>query len=329
MKQLKTLQITKNAILNFIQENNLEYKFYRSSVQIHSFLKTWTNPDTTYRCGIIIEDDDKSKIGVFNDWVAGESGNFVKLIKEFYNCNYYEAKNIIKKLDNSITEITVPTIYKGFKTVFPKGNSILLYKKYLLHLLQRGISIKNILKNNIYVSKDNENFLSRYNNKIIFPFFEKGKQVYYISYDKDAQIKYEKAPGKSSEWVYNIDNCNKDKLIITEGVFDAFICSGVALGTHKISDVQTKKIVSLNPNSIVIAMDILNSDKTFNKNYKKVTSNIVKKLKNAGYKKDIFMLNQKKCKFKDFGELKKQEVESVLKQNTIIFNEINLLKTTA
>ena len=311
------LQITKNTVLSFIQENNLDYKFYRNAVQINSFLKTWTNPDTTYRCGIVIEDEDKSKIGVWNDWVAGESGNFIKLIKEFYKCNYYEAKDTIKKLDKNIVEISVPkNNYRSFKTVFPEGNSVLLKNEELKHLLKRGMPIDDVVRNNVYIAEDNEGFLNKYNGKTIFPYFEKGVQKYFISYDRKAKIKYDKATGSSSEWLYNIDGCSKKQLVIVEGVFDVFSCSGVALGTQKMSDVQCQKIVNINPDKIVIAMDLLNSDRTKSTMYYETVATIAEKLKKAGIEANkIFMLNQKKCDFKDFGELNKKQAKEVLENN--------------
>jgi hypothetical protein len=98
---------------------------------------------------------------------------------------------------------------------------------------------------------------ARMNKRIIIPFYYQNKVVGYtgrwIGNPPDGMPKYyNKQPPKN--FVYGLDRQTPDKkiVIVTEGILDAIVTDGVAIGSNNINDDQANIIDKLNKNVILI-----------------------------------------------------------------------------
>jgi len=108
----------------------------------------------------------------------------------------------------------------------------------------------------------------KFANRIIIPFYENEKLVYYIarSFD-DNPFRYRNpSNAKAGDFLYNYDKI-KDELFIFEGVFDALSLEeqvGTAMLSSVIKEKQVKKIYEKSPSKIIFVTD----------NDKKITTRI-------------------------------------------------------
>ena len=137
---------------------------------------------------------------------CGAKGNMITLSKDFDfpidygNNDYYEKKKTYRKLPNVKPE-TKPQAIR--------------------YLLSRGISMKVAQKYNITVQ-------DKYDNVLVFPFYDDNGELQFIKYRK---TDFDKAKDKNKEWceasckpiLFGMNHCDKENktLIITEGQIDS------------------------------------------------------------------------------------------------------------
>ena len=175
------------------------------------------------------------KTGQFICFKSGEQGSILKLVKDYIGLkNNSEALNYLVTNyslgDSSFEEeLEIPKIesdevikdfFKKDQPTFFKNVEELGFfgKKAYKYLLDRKIEEEYIDKLG-YVFNDK----SRYDKRIIIPFYENGQMVYFISrsIDSNEMLRYlniEKLDSK--DYLFNYDNINED-VIICEGAFDA------------------------------------------------------------------------------------------------------------
>jgi DNA primase len=127
------------------------------------------------------------------------------------------------------------------------------------YLKKRGLTEKDILLWGLGLSKED-----RYLGRIIIPFFENDKVVYFVARRFiGGGPKYINPPedevlvGKS-ELLYNLDIASMyDEITICEGVFDVFAVghSSVAMLGKSISDIQISKLITSGCKGVTIMLD--------------------------------------------------------------------------
>lgn len=315
-------KIPAELLLNFFES---EFTIKRTSdpkeIRINSIFKQ----DSKYHCYINLDK------GVYCDYkVSGldeSSGSVIKFIKEYLNIDSTRA--VIEYIILNYGSATQKKVIEESK---PKGNVIETFLKedkpqkiagnkgtfcniVRGYLEKRKISDRYIDKM-MYVFNDD----SRYDKRVIIPYFENGEFVYFQarSLEKDAKFRYINPTGiDTKEYVFNIDDIN-DELIICEGVFDAMsmdeqaatcMCSG-DLGVK-----QIEKIVKKKPSYIIYARD---NDETGARTLK----NNISKLIMYGYDKPIYLYDLPNT-IKDLNELKVKTGK-----NFILKKECTLYKPT-
>ena len=198
----------------------------------------------------------------------------------------------------------------------------LIDKMHFRYLMLRQITPDKIYRNQFYYSTKN-------NTRIIIPYFYNSKLVYWVSRDitnkSDKRYLYPQTKewkNKKSDLLYNIDNCNKDNLLICEGQFNSLIVDGVAIGGAEISQRQLKTILELKPEKITLALD---QDDPGKNAILKVSKILYKHFKNNLYYIDAPLTDRD---FSDMGETHAfQFIEKYSKSYTgsnIMNTEINL-----
>ena len=98
---------------------------------------------------------------------------------------------------------------------------------------------------------------ARMNKRIVIPFYYKGRVVGYtgrwVGTPPDKMPKYyNQQPPKN--FVYGLDKQTSDKrtVIVTEGILDAIVTDGVAIGSNNINDDQANIIDSLNKRVVLL-----------------------------------------------------------------------------
>lgn len=276
------MKIPESLINNFIT-SEFEYKTTNSNeLRINSFYVK----DGKYKLYI------SEKTGQFMDFKSGESGGFLKLVKDYcdlptnnaaidylfqnYNVNYGEEK----KEEVINTNEAIKNFFTNDKPVFFDNPENLgaFGKIAYKYVLDRKLDESYYSKLG-YVFNDN----SRYNKRLIIPFYEDGKMVYFISraIDKNEKLRYlnlEKVDGK--KFLFNIDKINED-VVICEGTMDAMSLvedqPATCLLSADIGIEQLNKLFGKKPNSIIYVPD---QDKT---GLAKMDSNIKKILTYCPY----------------------------------------------
>lgn len=218
--------------------------------------------------------------GVYIDFKSSDNdvgkGSFLKLVKEYkgLNSNYdalqYLIDNYNFKLKKSIKEtkeeinnskIIEEFIVKDKPIFFKNPDKLGIFgKKAYNYVLNRKLD-ESYYPNLGYVF----NSYSRYNERIVIPFFEKERLVYFITraVDKNNPLRYLNADKlDSKQFLFNIDKIN-DEVIICEGTFDAMSITAdqaaTCLLSADISVKQLEKLFEKKPNTIIYVPD---QDKT-------------------------------------------------------------------
>lgn len=236
--------------------------------------------------------------GVFIDFKSSDDengkGTFLKLVKEYKGLNNnYEALQYL--VDNYNFKVK-----KSIKETKEEINNSKIIEDFLIK--DRPIFFKNPEKLGIFGKKAynyvlsrklNDSYYpylgyifnssSRYNERIVIPFFEKGKMVYFITraVDKDNPLRYLNADKlDSKQFLFNVDKIN-DEVIICEGTFDAMSITSdqaaTCLLSADISTRQMEKLFEKKPATIIYVPD---QDKT---GLTKMHSNINKIISHCPY----------------------------------------------
>ena len=272
-----------------------------------SYKKTTTDE---YRINSIYVNDKKYHLyispekGVFTDFKSGETGSFLKLVKDYldlssfkdaleyliknyadasFKQNFFDSNKEQEKHSDAINKFI-----KEDKPVFFKDcNNLGIYGKIAYkYILNRKIDPSYIPKMG-YVFNEN----SKFNKRIVIPFFENNTLVYFITraIDKNNPIRYLNVEElDSKDYVFNIDNINEE-LIICEGTFDAMSITRDQAATCLLSaDIgihQMNKIFSKKPKTIIYVPD---QDET---GHLKMNNNIKKIITYCPYDINVLVYN--------------------------------------
>lgn len=256
--------------------------------------------------------------GQWIDFKGGDEdkGSFLSFVKKYLDLpsNSEALKYLITNYSvgdtsfkEEVKELTKPveaieTFLKNDKPVFFTNPSELgiFGRRAYRYVISRDIDPYYIPKLG-YVFNDK----SRYNERIIIPFFENGKMVYFISRAVDPKnpIRYLNIDKlDSKEFVFNIDSVQEGgEVIICEGTFDCMSItrdqSAVCMLSADIGVKQMEKIFAKHPKTIIYVPD---KDET---GRKKLSSNINKLITYCPYDLEILVYNIP-GDYKDFSELK-------------------------
>ena len=316
-------KIPPELLLNFFDaEFNIKKTSDANEIRINSIY----NQDTKFHCYINLQK------GVYCDYkmsgLEEGTGSVLKLIKNYLDLdstrqvlqyvilNYGTPVQKQKAEQLQIKGNVIENFLKEDKPSKIKGNNGIFCKTVRAYLEERKISEKYIDRM-MYVLNDD----SRYDKRVIIPYFENGEFVYFQarSLEKEAKLRYINPVGiDTKEFVFNIDDIN-DELIICEGPFDAMsmdeqaatcMCSG-DLGIK-----QIEKIIAKKPNYIIYARD---NDETGSRTMKKNIGKLIM----YGYDKPIYLFEMPEH-IKDLNELKMKTGK-----NFILKKECSLYKQTA
>jgi hypothetical protein len=197
------------------------------------------------------------------------------------------------------------------------GSKSMIAEKAKAYLNGRGFTDETIDKYGLMFSES-----GRYAGRIIIPFYEHKKLVYFqarrfIGADDRKVINPSKddAPRGKSHWLYNFDMASKyDEVIITEGWASAISAgeNAIALQGNRASPVQMKKLLA-NWSRFIIMLD----------------PNTLKETMVLG---DSFMSSGRNIEVKvvvleagDPNELGSETI-NVLKSSAMVYDKLNLLK---
>lgn len=322
---------------------------------IQSFMTSEFSPRLTSSGEYVIHspfvDDRKGKLYVNKDtgqWIdfkasgtrttENTQGSFLLFVKEYlgFNTNNEAIKYLVDNYNFKIEEKKEETnqnderkevlknlIIKDGLKIFNDGSNLGAFgKKAYDYVLSRKLDSSYYPKLG-YVFNSN----SRYNKRVVVPFFEDGKMVYFITRAIDPKniIRYMN-PDKldSKEYVFNIDKINED-VILCEGVFDAMSITkdqpATCLLSADIGVKQLGKIYEKKPKTIIYVPD---QDET---GIKKMQKNINKIITYCPYQGlNIYIYNiPKECK--DLNDMKvKTGKDYILKKECIKYGSITTRK---
>ena len=253
-----------------------------------------------YCVNSFFEEDKKRKLyinaetGVFICFKSGISGSFLKLVREYAGLNTvnealeylvqnysfkFDKTEEIKTIKEEDRQVLVDFMTKDRPVFFKDPTKLGSFgKKAYSYLLNRKLE-EEYYPQLGYVFNQN----SKYNERVIIPFYENGKIVYFITraIDPNNPIRYFNASGlDSKQYVFNIDKINEE-VVIAEGSFDAMSITtdqaATALLSADIGLTQLEKIFKKKPKSLIYVPD---HDET---GRKKMDSNIKKILTYCPY----------------------------------------------
>lgn len=236
-----------NTIQEYFENKSLEYHCAGKK----NVTRGWINikcpfcGDHSWHCGINLTS------GLFHCWLCGSKGDVINIIKKIEG-GYNVAKRIRKEIvfDREYTEQNMASAFN-----MPKFIDRTPLKAHIDYLKARKFDPDRVIeKYNLYFGQT----VGRYRLSIIIPVFSKGKPVCFVAADctGESKAKYLNSPNtinvmKHTECLYNL-NDNQNKILIVEGIFDAWRTNGVALLTKRISATQITKLCG---KDIVIWLD--------------------------------------------------------------------------
>jgi len=319
---------------------------------IQNFMTSEFSPKLTSSGEYVIHspfvDDKKGKLYVNKDtgqWIdfkaSGSrtsdltSGSFITFVKEYLGLNTiseainYLVENYnfeIEKKSEELTqkEIDNKKILKDFilndgLKLFKDGQNLGMFgKKAYEYVLSRK------LDNSYYPTLGYIfNPKSKFDKRVVIPFFEDGKMVYFLTRTIDPKnpIRYMN-PSKldSKEYVFNIDKINED-VVLCEGTFDAMSITkdqtASCLLSADIGVKQLDKIFKKKPKTIIYVPD---QDETGLKKMQKNINKIITYCPYTGLQVYIFNV-PKECK--DLNDMKiKTGKDYILKKECIKYGNV-------
>ena len=180
----------------------------------------------------------------------------IKYLVDNYNFEIEKTEKEIKQNEDNKKILRDFILKDGFK-LFGDGNNLGMFGKMAYkYILDRKIDETYYSKlGYVYNPK------SRYHQRVVIPFFEDEKMVYFITraIDPKNMLRYMN-PNKldSKEYVFNLDKINED-VILCEGVFDAMSITAdqpaSCLLSADIGVKQLEKIFDKKPNTIIYVPD--------------------------------------------------------------------------
>ena len=189
--------------------------------------------DPSWHLGINLESE------LFNCYICGTKGHFVKLIVQIEGCSYSRAESLLNTLSKGSNQgldgFKPLTLYKDIrKGVLPLESTDLFPDLHLEYLLSRGFDPNFLIPK--YKLKATTN-TGKFKFRIIIPYFLGSKIVSFTGRDVTGQsfLKYKDCPPEASiipvkDTVYNIDSV-KDRVLVVEGPLDVWRIGDGAVAT--------------------------------------------------------------------------------------------------
>jgi DNA primase len=183
--------------------------------------------------------------------------NTVAHLEMLYKKKQQERKDALRKLEYDTTALPSNCHIINEETI---KESIAIQRAYSF-LIKKVHSHDTVMRMRTYLSVNDELF-----NYVILPYYVDNKIVYYIARALDAQstIRYlypsvEEIKKEKNNYLYDYEyRKHGDTIIICEGIFNAIVAGGMALGGKTISDRQIDYLLAI-PNStnkkFVVALD--------------------------------------------------------------------------
>jgi DNA primase len=235
--------------------------------------KGWVNVQCPFpRCG-----DESNHCGVdprterFNCWKCGETGSFIDLLIELTGLSYKECRDIISTPSVSFQESATDYIDKVFSEDGPESTRIVHGKinlperfelatydtKFPLlysYLERRNISINTIIEHECGICRSGS-----YMNRLVIPVFFQQEIVAFQAADLTgfAELKYKTSSDRINDYLYGYDKIENGKVVLVEGILDAWRVGKDALatfGTH-ITERQKYLILGKNLKELIFAWD--------------------------------------------------------------------------
>ena len=299
---------------------------------IQNFMTSEFSPKLTSTGEYVIKspfvDDRKGKLYVNKDtgqWIDFKasgirttektSGGFLSFVKEYlgfrnnndairylidnYNFEYEIAQEDEKK-DDASRQILRKIVANDKIRLFGDGDKLGPFGKVAYNYVRNRKLDESYYPKLGYVFNPS----SAYHQRVVIPFFENGRFVYFTarSIKKDDFLRYANPSGLSSkDYVFNLDKINED-VIICEGVFDAMSITEDQAATALMSaDIGTKQLEKLFDRQVKTIIYVPDQDET---GKKKMIGNINKIMKYCPYTGlEIYIYNIPDG-FKDLNEMK-------------------------
>lgn len=254
-------KVPASTIENFVTTNFKEAK-WTASGELH-FNSPFVN-DNKMRLYV---NPDKSR---YYDQKQQKGGSFVSFVAEYLDIGIRQASILLIKdysnkdgIEESVKYEDVVQVQKnidlpnGIKWFFEE-NSGRTYKLAKRYLNERGIEEGDLG----FVYDPHGEFKETYHNRIIIPFYEMGRLVYFIgrSFD-ESPLRYKNPHGiDAGDFVFQYDKlADQRDIFIFEGVFDALSLHkpqvGTAMLSNRLKSKQITKILDLAPERIVFVTE--------------------------------------------------------------------------
>jgi hypothetical protein len=164
-----------------------------------------------------------------------------------------------RPVEKNISLASVTQINTDTPTVnLPKGSMRLGHSEFIdyqVKLVQYLISRRIPIDSYPFYFSLEEKML----NRIIIPYYRNGNIIYWQarSIDPLAKRRYENCPASKEAAIFNMDRLNHHSdgpLFVCEGVFDAFICKGVAILGSKLTAAK-KQLLAASRRRLVFVID--------------------------------------------------------------------------
>ena len=247
-------------VRRFLQDEKIPYKTSGTNVSAG-----WIE----IHCPFPFCNDPSEHMGVnlatsmYNCWKCGEHGPFTKLVSVILKCGWKRAEEISAEyFKPSLIRDRKEEITERKKFAFPTGTTDKLPALHKSYLKSRGFdSIEVQTKYGVKACYQIGELAYRY--RLIIPIIMFGRIMSFTARDvTDSQEpKYTNMPNRDSiipikQCLYNIDNA-KDKIVIVEGIFDAWRIGDGAIATlgTKYTMTQVKMILDKKPKSVFVLFD--------------------------------------------------------------------------
>lgn len=250
-------KVPPEIIENFIVSNFKETK-YTDSGEIH--FNTPFSKDGKLRLYVNL------KKSTYFDQKRQVGGSFISFVSEFLDVSLRDASiNLIKNYSNTkgLKYKDIIEIHKdielpnGMNFFFEANKESRTYKIAKKYLDDRFISTNDLG----YVYDPHGDPKESFHNRIIVPFYEQGRLVFFIArtFEKENSFRYKNPSGiDSGNFIFQLDKLVED-VFIFEGVFDALSLNppqiGTAMLSNKLKQAQIIKILDTAPKRIIFVTE--------------------------------------------------------------------------
>lgn len=279
------MKIPSSLIVNFITSE------FPGAIKTSSGEYHFNSPfelDKKNKCYVSMSD------GRWIDYKSGNCGSFLSFVKEYIGLNNkneaikylvdnynFDYKETVKEDEEDLDrrKILYDFVKENKPKLFKDCSDLGLFgKKAYQYLLDRKIEEEYIPKMGYVYNPD-----SKYNGRIVIPFFENYKFVYFITRTIDPKniLRYMTPTVlDSKEYVFNIDKINEE-VVMCEGSFDAMSITTDQPATALLSaDIGVKQLEKLFDKEVKKIIYVADKDET---GRKKMNNNIKKIIQYCPY----------------------------------------------